>query len=825
MRKKLLILSAIIFPIFIVAFSAGSLANYLLPSNYSNKKIFQSTDFKIAQENVSNLPSGTLVRSNDPRVYYIENGLKRWIDSPESFRTQGFHESQIITVSEQDLSKYPNGEPVTIFSIVILPSEVDILPDLSPFGAQNIQLSTKDGRKIIRFTATFWNQGPGLFELISGDASFNNGDDYLETSQHLVRADGTTRDKKVGTFLWHELHHHYHYSDFADYVLEPIRVFSDAIAPNAITQKTTFCLRDNKKVTLDAKDAQFTFCGKSRQGVTVGWSDIYSYTLPDQYIDVNDLPYGIYSLSFKVDPRHHFVENNQENNISTVIFELNAVKGILKIIASASPFSTPENKYTDGMLVGPQGSSDIFIINKNKKRLIRNQSVFTSYGFNASQIYRLSPSLIQSIPNESFVRQAGASTIFMLNDNGFKRQILNPDVLKSYAMTASLVTEVNATEFASFPETELIQLKGTNDVYSINSKKYLGTVESIATLGYDKNSIHIVNQIDFDSYVAKVIAKDLFVPWDIVFLPEGDLLVTERSGTIRRIGVHPVTITLPDVLHTGEGGLMGMALHPNFTENKFVYLYFTVRDNAQTNRVARFTLDGDRLIPNKTIIENIPSALYHDGGQLAFGPDGMLYITVGDAEEPNLAQDLNSMAGKTLRYTADGQIPADNPFGTAVWSYGHRNAQGITWDDRGRMWQTEHGRSGTLSGLDELNLIEKGKNYGWPVIQGTATRENMVTPIINSGESYTWAPAGIAYTKGSLFFAGLRGSALYQAKLGEGQSVVSLNRHLENTFGRLRAVVLGPDGFLYITTSNKDGRGTVKIGDDKIIRIHPDFLR
>jgi glucose/arabinose dehydrogenase len=318
----------------------------------------------------------------------------------------------------------------------------------------------------------------------------------------------------------------------------------------------------------------------------------------------------------------------------------------------------------------------------------------------------------------------------------------------------------------------------------------------------------------------EVVAKDLNVPWDIVFLPDGDLLVTERSGTLRRFGKNPATIDIPSVKHSGEGGLMGIALHPQFADNQFVYLYFTV-EGSPMNRIARFKLEGDELKFDKTIIENIPSALYHDGGQIAFGPDGMLYATTGDAEVKENAQNLKSLAGKTLRLTPDGDIPSDNPFGTAVWSYGHRNAQGIAWDDRGRMWQTEHGRSGALSGLDELNMVEKGKNYGWPTIQGDQTRDGMVTPVRNSGGFETWAPSGIAYLDGSLFFAGLRGSTLYEVKLDADGKVTDFKKRYTDTYGRLRAVVTGPDGYLYVTTSNRDGRGTVRDGDDKILKILP----
>jgi glucose/arabinose dehydrogenase len=329
---------------------------------------------------------------------------------------------------------------------------------------------------------------------------------------------------------------------------------------------------------------------------------------------------------------------------------------------------------------------------------------------------------------------------------------------------------------------------------------------------------------DMMGYAAKTVSTGLNVPWDIAFLPDGQMLVTERPGTLRRIGQSPFAFPIPAVAGAGEGGLMGIALHPDFVTNHFVYLYYTTMDPTR-NRVARFKLDENTLTMDKVIMDNIPSAIYHDGGQITFGADGMLYLTTGDANNPDNAQNTSSLAGKTLRITAEGGIPSDNPFGNAVWSYGHRNAQGIAWDAQGRMWETEHGRSGATSGFDELNLVEKGKNYGWPTIQGSETQAGLVTPIRNSTASVTWAPSGIAYTNGTLYFAGLLGESLYAADVNEAGTVTGFRQYFKGTYGRLRGVVVGPDGFLYITTSNRDGRGKPVTGDDKIIRVAPDFLK
>lgn len=322
------------------------------------------------------------------------------------------------------------------------------------------------------------------------------------------------------------------------------------------------------------------------------------------------------------------------------------------------------------------------------------------------------------------------------------------------------------------------------------------------------------------------VATGLDIPWGIAFLPDGDLLVTERSGTLLRLtpegdaAVAEQTYVLDETVHIGEGGLLGLALHPDFTENRFVYLYQTTEDasGAVVNQVLRYRLDDGTLRDETVILDDIPGGRYHNGGRIAFGPDDMLYITTGDAGTADLAQETDSLAGKILRLTPNGTVPADNPFDNPVHSYGHRNAQGLAWDDRRRLWATEHGETGR----DELNRIEPGGNYGWPVIEGDESRSGMQAPVIQSGTD-TWAPAGAAYIDGQLVFAGLRGSRLYAAQL-DGATVDALRNYLSGQYGRLRAVTEGPDGRLYVTTSNRDGRGTPRTGDDRILRIDPQLF-
>ena len=318
--------------------------------------------------------------------------------------------------------------------------------------------------------------------------------------------------------------------------------------------------------------------------------------------------------------------------------------------------------------------------------------------------------------------------------------------------------------------------------------------------------------------------QNLQTPWEITFLPDGRLLITERSGSLVLIDADSERIPIVGVLEQGESGLLGLALHPEFDQNGLLYLYMSYQGaGSPLNRVERYQFDGKVLSDRMVIIDQIPGDVNHDGGRIEFGPDGLLYITTGDASYGPNAQDINSLAGKILRLHDDGTIPADNPFGNAVYSYGHRNPQGLAWDEQGQLWSTEHGPSGLGSGYDELNLIEIGGNYGWPDIQGDQTRVGMISPRLQSGGNETWAPGDLEIVDGVAYFTGLRGSTLYSVPLNDIRPE-TLQRHFASEYGRLRALRLGSDGLLYVGTSNRDGRGSIRAGDDKIFRIDPKQL-
>ncbi len=337
-----------------------------------------------------------------------------------------------------------------------------------------------------------------------------------------------------------------------------------------------------------------------------------------------------------------------------------------------------------------------------------------------------------------------------------------------------------------------------------------------------------------EEYNVETWVEDLRIPWSMVFLTGEKALVTERPGRIRLItdGVlrsEPYKI-IDDAEHVGEGGLMGLTKHPDYHENKYLYVMYTYRENNDLyNRVARYLDTGDTLEFDLVIVDRIPGHRVHNGGRIAFGPDGMLYICTGDVWQAETAQDIDNLGGKILRVTPSGEIPEDNPFeGSPVYSLGHRNPQGLAWHPQtGDLFSSEHGPSGEfgLRGKDIINIIEKGGNYGWPHALGASGMDEYIDPLIMW--STATPPSGMAFWNSRLYVATLRSQTLVRIdfqKNGDSYEPVNIDRlfadgSFSGTHGRLRDAVAGPDGALYVLTSNFDGRGNPRRGDDRILRL------
>ncbi|KQW53731.1 glucose sorbosone dehydrogenase [Nocardioides sp. Root1257] len=323
--------------------------------------------------------------------------------------------------------------------------------------------------------------------------------------------------------------------------------------------------------------------------------------------------------------------------------------------------------------------------------------------------------------------------------------------------------------------------------------------------------------------VVGTVATGLQAPWGIGFLPNGDAVVTERDTTkvlllaapsydVKEVGSINEAVGLGD--QGGEAGLLGVAVSPDFEQDHLLFFYYSTESE---NRIVKATLESGRLETPTTILDGIPRGFIHDGGRLAFGPDGYLYASTGETGSGELAQDKDTPAGKILRITTDGEAAPGNPVqGNPYWSYGHRNVQGLAFDDRDRLWASEFGQDT----YDELNLITKGANYGWPMVEGKGSGDSSLEDpqeVWNTDEA---SPSGLAWLDGYLWMASLKGERLWRVDV-TGKRAKDPTDFFVGEYGRMRTVAVAPDGNLWVTTSNTDGRGDPQDGDDRILLIEP----
>ncbi|HUQ42099.1 MAG TPA: PQQ-dependent sugar dehydrogenase [Candidatus Limnocylindrales bacterium] len=339
---------------------------------------------------------------------------------------------------------------------------------------------------------------------------------------------------------------------------------------------------------------------------------------------------------------------------------------------------------------------------------------------------------------------------------------------------------------------------------------------------------------------ATVLLSGLEIPWSVDLAPDGRLFLTERTGRVRVAQFDGKTAslrpepwaTVPARVSTNtERGLLGIALDPRFATNGFVYLYYSYRGPGTTtlNRLVRMRDSGGVGVEETVLLDGVPGSEQHDGGRIKFGPDGKLYLTTGDGEVGDRAQNTGGPNGKVLRLNVDGSIPEDDPFPSGAWSFGHRNPQGIAFHpDTGALYETEHGPSGLFPACcnDEVNLIERGKNYGWPAVTGQPHDARFVDPLVWSGRTEAWAPSGATFLtkpgplRGSFLFTTLRGEHLHRVVFGaDGRSIAFEERLLQGQFGRLRDVFELPSGQLLVLTSNRDARGRAATDDDRVLLV------
>ena len=368
----------------------------------------------------------------------------------------------------------------------------------------------------------------------------------------------------------------------------------------------------------------------------------------------------------------------------------------------------------------------------------------------------------------------------------------------------------------------LVLLCAACDRSAEESRKNGTDIEPITTgQGAKKEDTAGPGSTSVERVEVSALATDLEVPWSFAFLPGGDALVTERdSGRLLRVSpsgdVREIQ-TLPEG-GSGEGGLLGVAVSPDYEDDRYIYAYYTT---GVDNRVVRFRM-GETPEP---ILTGIPSNTYHDGGRIKFGPDGMLYVSTGDAGDSANSQDRSSLGGKILRIEPDGSIPPDNPFpGNPVYSYGHRNVEGLAWDSEGRLYASEFG----ASTWDEVNRIEAGENYGWPAVEGRGGEDQGYVDPITVWPTSEASPSGaeilvegaIPQWEGDLFVSALRGERLWHLELNERGDVVDREKLLDGEVGRVRDVAQAPDGSLWVSTSNRDSYGSpLSDQDDRILRL------
>lgn len=378
--------------------------------------------------------------------------------------------------------------PVAPRATSTLASATDLLPDLIPFAPYDVRFATLEGRPILKFTATLWNGGRGPLEINTEGTVGADIESEQVALQRIFLEDGGHRDAAVGTLVWHIPHAHYHYGQFANYVLEPA---NDTVAP-IIANKISFCMRDDITVRVPGSPEpaakSYDGCKGFRQGVSVGWADIYPHTLPDQYFELQGMPSGTYRLRFEIDPTNTFFESRRDNNVASTLVELNMEARTVRVLGRLAPFDTTGNTLADGTLIAVEESNDVYqVFNGHKRKVLRQVTEDT---------YSWPRVAVDNIPSARFVRSLEDGTIYMINDS-WRRRILSPEILSSYAPD-NVVVPIAAAELVDYPFTDLVA-SPTGDVYSLSDHKWVGTLSTLPA-STDASSIQTLNAQDIAAY-------------------------------------------------------------------------------------------------------------------------------------------------------------------------------------------------------------------------------------------------------------------------------------------------------------------------------------
>ena len=463
-----------------------------------------------------------VLAEGDYRVYYINDGLKHWIDSVQAFRNQGFYWEEVSIVGVSELELYEEGETILSRTNLFLPGDEEVLPDLVAFPLYDFRFDVRQGRTILRFSSTYWNQGKGPL-IVTSDSNTTHKHHYEADGEHestmrdvhtedtdqgehyqqIVHQDGTSRRKILGGFHWHSEHSHYHYDDFAHYVFEPV---ADAGMVPTRLEKATRCLWDTMAVDVSLPNAPkrrvFASCKDAiSQGVSVGWGDEYDFTLADQYLDVHDMPKGIYRLLLVVDPKEKIAELRRDNNTSVAFIELDVAERYVRVLAAAGPFlQGGRNQFVDGTLISDDAGK-VYVMHNNKKRLLRSDLIFDSYGFSRDSIYAFPQAVVDAMPFNNLIRANGID-IYAVNVSGYKRHIRNPGIFNSYLLSWGDVADINTTEFATHPDSRLVQVFGKPEVYYIDGDilRWVSSLNVFSINNFRSEEIHIINNEDFAAY-------------------------------------------------------------------------------------------------------------------------------------------------------------------------------------------------------------------------------------------------------------------------------------------------------------------------------------